>query len=116
VGRAGVKLAFSISQRWGVITPQIRGAFLHEFQAKQDLLKVNFANSPFTDSSGAPALDSGTLIATEVPDPNYMSFGASLAVQLQRGFSGFIGYESLTRLDSISSHELSVGLRYQTHF
>lgn len=112
--RGGMRAAYSISKRWGVITPQVRLAYVHEFEDDPDVIRVDFVNSPFANDPTQPEL--GAFVVTEVPDKDYFSLSAGVSVQFARGISAFVDYETLEQLKSITSHEFSFGIRFQRTF
>lgn len=112
--RGGLMVGYSISQRWGVITPQVRVAYVREFEDQADEIRVDFVNSPFAGSPGQAS--AGAIVTADVPDKDYLILSGGVSFQLARGFSGFVEYETLEQLDSIANHQLSFGVRYQTRF
>ena len=49
-------------------------------------------------------------------DEYYFLWAIGLSAQFVNGFAGFIDYEAVEGLDTITSGEVSFGLRYETRF
>jgi hypothetical protein len=75
---------------------------------------VHYSNDPFVDTPDQPS--SGFVIFTDEPDENYFNWAVGLSATFANGLSGFIDYESVESLDTITMQELSIGLRYETKF
>lgn len=112
--KAGGRMSYVFRPSWGVLTPQARIDFVREMNNEQQATRVRFAADAFVNGPTGPA--SSFTILTDEPDTEFLVWGLSLAAQFKYGFSGFVDYETVAALDSISSHELTVGLRYEAAF
>jgi len=113
-GKLGAQLAYSLSRKWGILTPQARFEFVREFKNDSQRVTVRYANDLVVGTPGQP--DSGFVILTDDPDESYFNWAVGLSAQFANGFSGFVDYESVESLDTITMQEVSVGLRYETKF
>jgi uncharacterized protein YhjY with autotransporter beta-barrel domain len=112
--KAGGHLNYSLSRKWGILSPQARFDIVRELANDSQKIAVRYANDPIVTGPGQAG---GTfVIFTDDPDEYYFLWGVGLAAQFMNGFSGFIDYESTESLDTITSAEFSFGLRYQTRF
>jgi outer membrane autotransporter protein len=112
--KVGAQAAYVINRKWGILSPQARFDFVHEMMNDAQLVTVRFANSAPTTGPGQP-VDS-FVILTDNPDRNFFNWAVGLAATFTSGFSGFVDYESVAGLDTITSQELSFGLRYEARF
>jgi uncharacterized protein YhjY with autotransporter beta-barrel domain len=111
--KLGGHLAYSLSGKWGVFSPQARFDFVREFMNDSQTVKVSYANDPIVTGPGS----GGTfLILTDNPDEYYFVWAVGVSAQFLGGFAGFIDYESVAGMDRITSGEVSFGLRYQSQF
>jgi uncharacterized protein YhjY with autotransporter beta-barrel domain len=112
--KIGGQLSYSLSRKWGILTPQARFELVREFKNESQKLTVHYSNDPFVDTPDQPS--SGFVIFTDEPDENYFNWAVGLSATFANGLSGFIDYESVESLDTITMQELSIGLRYETKF
>jgi len=107
--KAGMQLAYNLSRKWGILTPQARIELVHEFRNEAQEVTVHYANDPIVGSPGFG-------IFTDSPDESYFNWAFGFSATFANGFSGFVDYESVESLDTITMQEVSFGLRYQTKF
>jgi uncharacterized protein YhjY with autotransporter beta-barrel domain len=112
--KVGAQLAYNLSRKWGIFTPQARCEFVREFRNDSQQLTVRFANDLVVGAPGQP--DSSFVVVTDEPDENYFNWAVGLSATFANGFSGFVDYESTESLDTITMQEVSFGLRYETKF
>jgi len=112
--KVGGQLSYAISRKWGILSPQARFDFVREMMNDAQQLTVRFANSAPTPEPGLPG--DSFVVLTDNPDENFFNWAVGLAATFANGFSGFVDYESVAGLDTITSEELSFGLRYQARF
>jgi outer membrane autotransporter protein len=112
--KLGAQLAYHLSRKWGIFTPQARFEFVREFRNDSQQVTVRFANDLFVGAPGEP--DTGFVVVTDEPDENYFNWAVGFSATFANGFSGFVDYESTESLDTIQMQEVSFGLRYETKF
>lgn len=112
--KAGGQVAYQLSRKWGILSPQARFDIVHELMNDAQRVTVRFANTAPGPGPGTPG--DSFVILTDDPDRNYFNWAVGLAATFANGFSGFVDYESVAGLDTIASEELSFGLRYATRF
>lgn len=102
---AGARLSYAWSLPWGILTPAIRGEWLHEY-----------SNGSQTASARLIAAMPGTglvpmAIRSLNPDRDYFNIEGSIAATFPEGRSAFLRYESRLGQDKISSHTVEAGVR-----
>lgn len=109
VAKAGGYTSYAIKTSFGVILPQVRASYIHEFLNDARTQSVQFAADTLPGASGR-TFD----VYTDQPDRNYFDWRASVLFQFPYGIAGFIEYGRLAGLQNISMHELNMGLRVET--
>lgn len=100
----GMRLNHAFSTSWGVIQPQINGAWHHEFKDGQRNIQTRFLGN------GAGLKYN---IVTESPDNNYFTVGASISITLPHGITAFTGYSRLLGYHNITSQRVTFGGRIE---
>ncbi|GAB4362158.1 MAG: hypothetical protein Kow0060_18220 [Methylohalobius crimeensis] len=100
----GAQASYAISLPWGVITPQFRGEWHHEFRDPSRTISASFVGDPLGQTFA---------IRVAPPDRDYATFGGDLTATFAHGISAFVGYEALVGYRHISSHRISFGTRIQ---
>ena len=101
----GTQLSYPISTSWGVIMPQARFEYEHEFEDDPRTTLTSFVNDP-----------RGTAffgVTTDAPDRNYFNAAAGLVMILPNGIMPYIDYEALLGYRNFDRHRLTVGLRLE---
>jgi outer membrane lipase/esterase len=100
--------SYAMSKGFGVLVPQIRAEWIHEFKNDERLLAATFVNDPRAN------LDGHTLFAqTEGPDRDYFTVLFGLSTVLRGGLQGFVSYERIFELKNITSNIFNGGVRYE---
>lgn len=102
---AGAQASIAVSQSWGVVVPQLRLEWVHEFEDAGDDLDVTFLGDTTSGQSFTTV--------TESTERNYFNLGAEVAAQFARGMSAFVGYNALLAYDNISSNTFTLGTRIE---
>ncbi len=101
---AGAQVSYAISLPWGVLTPQFRGEWHHEFRDPSRTITASFLGDPAAQ---------GFAIRVPAPDRDYATFGGDLTATFAYGISAFVGYEALVGYQHVSSHRITLGARIQ---
>ncbi len=88
----GAEISYAISTALGIISPQIRVGWLHEYENDSRTVKAVYPGDP-----GATPIN----VFTDSPDRNSVPFGASILATLPRGFSAFLDYGTVFALDDV---------------
>ncbi len=100
----GIQSAYAFSFPWGVLIPQLRGEWHHQFMDGQRQVKAGFVNDTSNQSF---------ILTSDSPTRDYYTFGAEVSSVLPGGISAFLAYESLLSYSSINSNKLMLGARLE---
>jgi uncharacterized protein with beta-barrel porin domain len=98
----GGRASYAISTGLGVLLPQVRIEWEHEFKNDSRLLTARFVNDPV----GQPIL-----FTTDNPDRNYANLGVSLSATFRHGIAAFIDYQTVLGLANVSGNFITLGVR-----
>jgi hypothetical protein len=104
ISTAGIQSSYTFSFPWGVLIPQLRGEWHHQYMDGRRHVQTSFVN----DTSGHIFNMTGG-----IPDRNYYTFGAEMSAVLPGGLSAFLAYESLLGYQDINSNKLILGGRLE---
>ncbi len=104
ISSLGVQTSYTLSMPWGVLTPQLRGEWHHQFLDGQRQIKSSFASDP----TGQVLTISGN-----APSSDYYSFAAEVSSLFAGGLSAFLAYETLQGYSNISSNKFTLGGRME---
>ena len=104
ISTVGVQTAYSFSFPWGVLIPQLRGEWHHQFLDGQRQVTGSFV----ADASG-----STFTLVNDGPSRDYYTFGAEVSSVLPGGVSAFLAYETLQGYRHIDSNRLMLGARLE---
>ncbi|MBE7446435.1 MAG: autotransporter outer membrane beta-barrel domain-containing protein [Planctomycetia bacterium] len=90
--------------RLGVVVPQIRLEWVHEYENDSRDIDANFVNI----SSGTPLR-----FSTDSPDRDYLNLGLGLSSVFAGGISAYVYYETPLGLDDVTTHNISGGVRIE---
>jgi outer membrane autotransporter protein len=99
----GAEASYAHSTEFGVLVPQIRIGWVHEFE--NDSRRIN---GFFAVENAAPMN-----VFTEKPDRDYAALGLSLSGTFAHGWSAFFDYETLLALSDVSLNRFTVGARLE---
>jgi outer membrane lipase/esterase len=99
---AQVSMAFSLP--FGVVVPQVRAEWRHEFKNDDASITARYANDPFNTSFA---------ISSDDPDRDYVAVAAGASAVLRRGVSAFLNYETVLGLRDVTHHAFTGGLRVE---
>ena len=103
IGEIGLQTSYAISTDFGVILPQFRGAYKHEFLNNSEKI-----GALFVQSTGTVAAFN---IRTRDGDEDFFSVGAGASMVLTGGTQAFLSYDTVLGLDDISNHVITLGVR-----
>ena len=107
----GGHISYAINTDWGVLVPNARYDWVHEFKDNRETLSFSFLHDPFTNDPNSPS--PGIKIETDRPDSNYFIWSVGVHVQLIYGISGFVDYKSFTGYDNVTLNEVTGGVRWE---
>jgi outer membrane lipase/esterase len=100
----GVQTSYVFSFPWGVLIPQLRGEWHHQFKDGQRLIQAGFIADPTGRSF---------VMTSDGPSRDYYTFGAEVSSVFPGGLSAFLAYETLQGYTSIDSNKLMLGARLE---
>jgi outer membrane autotransporter protein len=100
----GVQIARAISHKGGVILPQIRIGWVHEFENDQERVGARFVN----DINATPFY-----ILTDRPVSDYADLTLGVSAQFAGGRSAFLSYNTLLGFDGVTYNAVSAGVRLE---
>jgi uncharacterized protein with beta-barrel porin domain len=101
----GAQVAYSWALGFGVLVPQVRGEWRHEFFDDQRSIRARFLDDPNPNASFTTG--------TDKPDRDYFVVAAGLSAVFARGFSAFLNYETFLGLKDFTRHEFTGGVRVE---
>ncbi len=104
ISALGVRASRSMSWKWGVWSPQLRGEWNHEFENDVETISMQYLHDPNNNK---------LTVETEKPDRNFFRFGATLANVSAGGTQVFFDYETFLGLRDISNHIFTLGARLE---
>jgi uncharacterized protein YhjY with autotransporter beta-barrel domain len=108
--KAGGHMSYAIKVPFGVLLPEARAHYVHEFKNDQRALSVHFSADPDANSAGGPV--SNFVVFTDPPDRGFFEWAAGFSAQFAFGIAAFAEYDSLT--DSYQRvHEFAAGIRIE---
>lgn len=100
----GIQTAYAFSFPWGVLIPQLRGEWHHQFMDSGRQIETGFVNDPSGQSF---------IMTSDGPSRDYYTFGAEVSSVFAGGISAFLAYETLQSYTSINSNKLMLGARLE---
>lgn len=101
----GGEFAYAFSLPFGVLVPQVRGEWIHEYEDDDRKVPVLFKGNTSTSDKFR--------LVTDDPDRDYFTVGGELAATFARGFGAFAAYEALLGYDDVESHKVTFGGRVE---
>ena len=100
----GVEIARAISHKSGVIVPQLRIGWVHEFENGQEQVGARFVN----DINNQPLF-----ILTNKPVHDYADLSVGVSAQFAGGRSAFLSYETLLGYNDVNYNAINAGVRLE---
>lgn len=100
IASLGVRLSQSYGFNWGILTPSLHGAGVHEFQNNASLINNELVHTPGT----------GFLVETDAPDRDYFLSGFGVVAALNSGTQLFMNYERRSGDKLLDAWAVSLGL------
>ncbi len=100
----GVEIGKAISYQSGVLVPQLRIGWIHEFENGQQAVGARFVN----DINDVPLF-----VLTDKPDHNYADLSVGVSAQFAGGRSAFLAYNTLLGYDGVNYNAINAGVRLE---
>ena len=98
----GFNTSYAVSVPWGVVLPNVRASYVHEFLDQRRTIHASYIQDPGNFD---------LRFKTDQPDRDYFVFGAGLSTVLARGIQLFVDYERIEDHRYLNSYMVSGGLR-----
>ncbi|MDH5545271.1 MAG: autotransporter outer membrane beta-barrel domain-containing protein [Gammaproteobacteria bacterium] len=99
---AGVQLGMTISTSWSVLSPYLRGNYMHEFASNGDEIRAKFVYDPGNNYFSYKVQDT---------DADYIDIAAGTTVIMAGGISAFVQASTLLLFDNYSRVAVVAGAR-----
>ncbi len=100
----GGQLSYAISRGFGVLVPQGRLAWVHEFENDSEAFEATFIADPRQNVLRA---------STDDPDRDYFELGLGISAVLQGGAQLFFNYETILGFSDLTDHAFTLGGRLE---
>jgi len=110
IAKAGGHFSYALKTSFGVILPEARIHYIHEFEDKQRSLGVHFTNDPDSGTPIGPV--SNFLVFTDPPNKNYFDWAAGVTAQFAYGISAFADYNAI-QSPVQRVHDIAFGIRIE---
>jgi outer membrane lipase/esterase len=98
----GGRLSYAFSMPFGVLLPQVRGEWRHEYLNGAVPIQAQFAADPSNTVFAIP---------TDAPDRNYFALGTSISALLAQNVSAFLDFETILGLQNVANYGFTTGVR-----
>lgn len=112
ISTLGATLAWNVSTGWGVLIPQLRVEWMHEFEDDPRAIVTRFAATPQSIVALFPDGELNLTVFTNEPDRDYFNVGAGFQAVLAGGTQLFLLAETVQDLDNVSSVGGTAGIRF----
>lgn len=112
-GNIGFRAAYAWRTPIGVFVPQLRAAYIREFDDDVETFKVRFANDPLNTAAmpATPIVFNGGSV-----DQSYYKFALGISAQFKYDVSGYVEYQRLQSFQFVDFGDLTFGVRMQRGF
>jgi len=101
----GSEVAYAFSLPFGVLVPQLRGEWIHEYEDNSRSVGAIFRGDTSTQGKFH--------LYTDSADSDYFTFGTELAATFANGIGAYAAYDLLLGYSDVESHKLTVGGRIE---
>jgi outer membrane autotransporter protein len=98
----GAQASYAISTGLGVLLPQVRFEWEHEFKDESRTITARFVADP----TRTPIE-----YVTDNPDRDFFNVGVGLSAIFRVGLSAFVHYETVLGLEDVTVHDIVLGVR-----
>jgi outer membrane autotransporter protein len=97
----GTSIVYNFSTSAGVISPYVRGQYLHEFLDQAAIVSGFLQVIPTAQFSIRP----------NAVDRNYGTVGVGASMTFAKGWAGFVDYDALVGYFALTTHTATIGIR-----
>jgi outer membrane autotransporter protein len=113
VGSIGIRATYAWRTPIGVFVPQLRAAYIREFDDDVETYRARFVNDPSngTNVATAPIVFNGGPV-----DESYAKFALGMSAQFKYDVAAYVEYQRLQDFKFVSFGDLTFGVRMQRGF
>jgi outer membrane autotransporter protein len=100
----GGEVSYAMSQSWGVLIPQARLEYIHQFEDDAREITGDFVS----DTQG-----NTFVIRTDDPDRNYFNLQLAVSAQFAQGRAAYLNFEQVLGNDQFDWYEVTAGVRFE---
>ncbi len=108
---AGAHVSYALLTDWGVLVPNFKIDWVHEFENASEALAFSFVNDPFAGDPSDPS--PSITLRSDRPDSDYFIWSVGTSAQFVFGVSGFVSFQSFAGYRNVDVREWSAGLRWE---
>jgi len=98
----GGQTSYAISSKAGVFVPQLRAAWVHEYEDDNQIISGEFINDP---------TGTGFAVSTDDPDRDYFTAALGVSGQFTNNLAAFVQYERLLGHSYLDENVINGGVR-----
>ncbi len=98
----GARISAALSQSWGVLVPQARLGWVHEFKNDSQTFTAFYTVDPQQNP---------LLALTDDPDRDYMELGIGVSAVMPGGLQAFLDYQTLLAQEYLTDNIFTLGVR-----
>ena len=100
----GGQVTYASSREYGILMPQGRLAWVHEYEDDSTKMKATYVDDPRNN----------TLLAiTDDPDSDYFELGVGVSAVFRNGVQAFFNYDTVLGMDDFTIHMFTLGGRWE---
>ena len=99
----GAQAAYAISTRWGVVSPQVKAEWEHEYKGGTRFLTASAVFSPTLPVAAQ----------TNAADRDYVNLGVGVSAVFRHGVSAFVHFEESLGRSHFTNHSFNGGMRFE---
>jgi len=100
----GGQISYASSQNYGVVMPQGRLAWVHEYEDDSTRMKATYIDDPRKNTLRA---------ITDDPDSDYFELGVGVSAVFKNGVQAFFNYDTVLGMDDFTIHMFTLGGRWE---
>lgn len=104
ISALGAQFSFTFSQSYGVIAPQLRLGWIHQFENDSQDIVATYTADP---------RQYALVATTDEPDRDYAEVGLGVSSVFQGGAQVFFSYDTLLGFENLTSHLFTLGGRWE---
>jgi outer membrane autotransporter protein len=103
----GMQASYAVSTSWGVLVPQGRAEWVHEFRNDPTIITAQFLGGPTAPTTG----DNTFRLRGDDPEKDYVNLSLGFAATFAQGMSGYFVYQAPVGYSGLTSHIFGGGFR-----